>query len=128
MEGIYLQHDLTWYPDDVPLFDGRINAITRLNLSLNLFGGSFPLDGSASFRYIGDYRVSDFDRMLMLLQPERGTRANNLLSEARLQSYFRDAAIFFVWENLLRDDYTFVNGASDNFLVFKLGVEWILFD
>jgi|GEM_PF-6493444 len=127
-KAFYLQHDLTWYPDEIPLYDGRINAITRLNLSLNLFGGSFPLDGAASFRYMGNYRVSDFDRMLMLFQPVRGTRANNLISDARLQSYFRDAAIFFIWENLLQDDYVFVNSASDNFLVFKLGVEWILFD
>ena len=127
-KAFYLQHDLTWYPDKIPLYDGRINAITKLNLSLNLFGGSFPLDGAASFRYMGNYRVSDFDRMLMLFQPERGTRVNNLISDARLQSYFRDAAIFFIWENLLRDDYTFVNSASDNFLVFKLGLEWILFD
>ncbi|MGH1364393.1 MAG: hypothetical protein ACRBF0_12615 [Calditrichia bacterium] len=128
-KAIHLQHNATWFSgNNSPHFAGRLDMASSVNFSLDLFGETFPLDGSASFRYIDDYRPLSFNRVLMLYHPTFEAEVSNLISSARLQSYFRDAAIFFIWENLLRDDYTFVRGVSDSFLVFKLGVDWTLFD
>ena len=124
---LYIENDLTFSPDYKTVYAPQLNNITTIKTSLRLFN-ALQLDGIFTWHYVGYYQVIDFQRFLLQYRLSDAETGPIYLADLRLQAYFNQAVVFFVWENLLSQDYSIVSDTLENLLIFRLGINWILFD
>ncbi len=122
----WLENDLTYNTEFTGAFAPQLKNVTTVKTSLSLFNRALRLDGILSWRYFGDFRLLDFDRLLYQYRLTETTGGQFGIGDARIQARFRDATLFFIWENFTSTDYFFINNTREELLIFRLGVDWTL--
>jgi len=124
----YLENDLTYHAKYKEAYAPQIKNVTTLKTSIYLFRNALRLDGILTWRYIGDFQTIEFDRWLNYYRIGSEPNGRFNLGDARIQAQFRNATVFFIWENLRSEDYFVVNHTLESLLIFRLGVDWFLFN
>lgn len=125
---LWLENDLTYNAKYTESFAPQLKNVTTIKTSLSLFNHALRLDGVLSWRYFGDFRLLDFDRLLYQYRLTETTGGQFGIGDARIQAQFRDATLFFIWENFTSTNYFFINNTKEELLIFRLGVDWTLFN
>lgn len=123
-----LWNDFTWMTGNADRFGADINNIATLGLFLRPFGDALALDAKVSWHYLGEYRRVLGEWRLMHYRLAEASDGPYHILDARIEAGFRDAVLFFVWENLLSTDYAIVDDLTEQLLIFRLGVDWQLFN
>ncbi len=136
-----LNNDFTYNHNYQEAFAPKFNNISMLKLSFPLLKKALIVDGVLTARYIDRFKLINFNRLLYqyrLTDQENTTvelttgpkiiGAPYNIVDARIQLHFHNATIFFVWENLISQDYLFVNNTLESLLIFRLGIDWLFFD
>ncbi len=124
----FLVNDLTYHAKYKEAYAPQINNVTTLKTSIYLFKNALRLDGILTWRYIGDFQTVEFDRLLNYYRISSAPNGRLNIGDARIQAQFRNATVFFIWENLRSEDYFIVNNTLESLLIFRLGVDWFLFN
>lgn len=125
---LQLLNDFTYNNNYQEAFAQQVNNITTAKVSFPLFNNALRLDGVFTWRYVGYFKLIDFQRLLnqyWLTDMETGPY---YMGDFRLQAHFRNATVFFIWENLTSQDYYFVSNTRESLRIFRLGIDWVLFD
>lgn len=125
---LQLRNDFTYNDNYKETFAQQVNNITTAKVSFPLFNNALRLDGVFTWRYVGYFELIDFQRLLnqyWLTDMETGPY---YIGDFRIQGHFHDATVFFIWENLTSQDYYFVSNTLEALRIFRLGIDWVLFD
>ncbi|RMG66918.1 MAG: hypothetical protein D6715_05835 [Calditrichaeota bacterium] len=123
-----LTEAFTWNQNYRQVLAPRIDNITTVSLRTSLFKQKLKLKGALIWRTIGSRRLIDFNRLLSLYTPGNQTAPAAHVLDGRIQAHIGDAYLFFVWENLLSTDFQIIRGTAEQFRLFRLGVDWVVFD
>ncbi|RMH75234.1 MAG: hypothetical protein D6681_22435 [Calditrichaeota bacterium] len=126
--NITLQNDFVYNHNYREAFAPRLQNITMLDVQVPLFGGALLAEGALMWRYWDRFRTVDFDRWIYHYRLSETMGGPFGVGDGRIMAHFRDATVFFVWENFLSQDYAIVNGTVENLAVFRLGIDWFLFN
>jgi hypothetical protein len=125
---IQVQNDFTYNHNYKEAFAQQVNNITSVKISLPLLNNAFRLDGVFNWRYVGYFKLINFQRLLNQYWISDQETGPYYIGNFRIQGQFRDAIVFFIWENLLSEDYFFVPNTLESLRIFRLGIDWVLFD
>lgn len=123
-----IENDFTYNHKYRSAFAPQINNISTVRTSLRMFNNALKLDGIFNWHYLGFLRTVEFDRLLNHYRLTETETGPFYIADFRLQAQFRNATVFFVWENFLSSDYLIVNDTLESFRIFRLGLDWLLFD
>lgn len=124
----WITNDFTWNANYKESFAPQIKNVTTLKTSVSLFNNALRLDGILDWRVLGEYYPLDFQPQLYAFSPLPAAVGPHAISDARIQAQFRDATLFFIWENVLSTDYFVINGTLEQLIIFRLGIDWLLFN
>ncbi len=124
---LYIVNDFTYHRDYRHTYTPQVNNVTTLKSSLRLFK-TLRMDGIFTWHYLGYFHQLTFQRLLNQYRVSDVETGPFYLANFRLQAHFREAIVFFIWENILSQDYSIIKDTQDDLLIFRLGVDWILFD
>lgn len=125
---IQLQNDFTYNHQYEDAFAPRFNNITLLKAGLPLFNNALKLETVLAWHWLGAYRTIRLNRLLNYYFAEDTFQDPLQIGDIRIQAQFRDATLFFIWENLTSTDYSIVKDSWENLLIFRLGIDWVLFN
>jgi hypothetical protein len=123
-----IQNDFTYNHKYKESFAPQINNITSVKISVPLLNNALRLDGVLNWRYVGYFKQIDFHRLLNQYWIGDQEAGPYYIGDFRIQGQFRDAIVFLIWENLLSEDYFFVPNTLESLRIFRLGIDWVLFD
>lgn len=125
---LQLLNDFTYNNNYKESFAQQVNNITTAKISFPMFKNALRLDAVFTWRFVGYFELIDFQRLLnqyWLTDMETGPY---YIGDFRVQAHFRNATAFFIWENLTSQNYYFVSNTLEALRIFRLGIDWILFD
>ncbi len=106
----------------------EINNIIKVRLPITLFGGALKLENYGIYHFIRKWYRVDFDPLVNQYY-QSGQALDDLhLMDAKILAHIKTATLFFVWENLLSQDYALVDDYSEVYRLFRFGIYWTLFD
>jgi hypothetical protein len=106
----------------------EFNNILSVRLPITLFGGALKLENYGIYHYIKKWYRVDFDPLVNQYYQADQTIDYLYLLDAKILAHIKTATLFFVWENLLSQDYALVDGYSEVYRLFRFGIYWTLFD
>ncbi|GAB4377686.1 MAG: hypothetical protein Kow0042_25810 [Calditrichia bacterium] len=123
-----LENELTYNYNYQNGFAPEINNILKLNLPIHLFKRALKLDGYALYHYIGKWRILEYEPLTNQYLQTNTPGGQHHLIDFKVLAHIKSATLFFVWKNVLSQDYALVEGYWNFFLTFRFGVYWTLFD
>ena len=123
-----LQNDFTYNRRYQDAFAPQFNNITLLKAALPLFNNALKLETVLAWHWLGKYRTIRLNRLLNYYFAEDTFQDPLQIGDVRIQAQFRDATLFFIWENITSTDYSIVKDSWENLLIFRLGIDWVLFN
>lgn len=125
---LQLLNDFSYNGNYKESFAQQISNITTLKISYPLFKNALRLDGVFTWRYVGYFQQIEFQRLLNHYRVGDAEIGPYYIGDFRVQANFHDATVFLIWENLISEDYYFVRHSRESLRIFRLGIDWILFD
>ncbi len=123
-----LTEALTWNQNYRQVLAPFLENSATLSLKTSLFRKKLKLKGALIWRTIGRRQLVTFNRLLSFYTPGSESAAVSHIVDGRIHAHIGDAYLFFVWENLLSTNFQIVQGTVEQFRLFRLGVDWVLFD
>ncbi len=123
-----IENDLTLSGKGGEIFVPEINNVASLRTGQFFFKRALKVEGILNWRYLGDYRTVSLERLLYLYQLTNQPNGNYHLIDARVQAHVHNAVLFFSWDNLLSKDYSIIDNTIENYIVFRLGIDWFFYD
>jgi hypothetical protein len=124
----WFNNDFSWNANYDEAFAPQFKNNLSIRTSITLFNNALKVDGVWDWRYYGNFHPLTFQPLFYTFTPDKQLNDAFTVSDARIQAHFRDAVVFFVWENVLSTDYEIVENALEQFLIFRLGIDWVLFN
>ncbi len=124
----WLQNDFTYNHNYEESFAPQVNNVSTVKSSLSLFKGALKFEGILVWHVLGYYRLQEFDRLLQQFRITQTESGSFYLADFRLQAHISRFTLFMVWENLLSEDYSIVEGTLTQFRTFRIGLHWLLFN
>lgn len=125
---LQLQNDFTYNHHYKEAFAPQISNISVAKISFPMFKNALKLDGVFTWRYVGYFQIIRFNRLLSQYRLTEFETGPFYLSDFRIQAHFRGATVFFIWENLVSEDYFFIQDTFEYLRILRIGVDWTLFD
>lgn len=125
---LQLSNDFTYNENYKKAFAPQISSISLAKISFPMFKNALKLEGVFSWRYVGYFQIIQFHRLLSQYRLTAFETGPFYLSDFRIQAHFRGATVFFIWENLVSEDYFFIQDTLEYLRIFRIGVDWTLFD
>lgn len=123
-----IREDFTFNDKYNSSFAPQINNNLSAMTTFSLFNNAISVDGIINWHYIGDFQTVNYSRLLNYYAPAGAENGRYNLLDGRVQLNFRDATLFFFWENLLSEDYFIINDTLEGLLVFRFGIDWKLYN
>lgn len=124
----WIENDFSYNHRYKSSFAAQVNNITSIKTSISLFSNALKADVIFNWRYLGEYRRISLERRLYQYRLTDNIGGPVYTGDLRLQTQFRDATVFFIWENLRSSQYIIVEPTFETLLIFRLGVDWVLFN
>ena len=124
----WLDNDFSWNAKYDEAFAPQFKNNLSIRTTVMLFNNALKVDGIWDWRIYGKFHPLTFEPLFYTFTPDKQWKDAFTVSDARIQAHFRDAVVFFVWENVLSTDYEVVDNALERFLIFRLGIDWMLFN
>lgn len=124
----WLQNDFTYNHNYEDSFSPEVNNVSTIKSSLSLFKGALKIEGILTGHVLSYYRLIEFDRLFQNYRITSDQVGPYYLSNFKLQIGFSRFTLFMVWENLLSEDYSIVEGNLTQFRTFYFGLQWLLFN
>jgi hypothetical protein len=124
----WLDNDFSWNAKYDEAFAPQFKNNLSIRTTIKLFNNALKVDGIWDWRIYGKFHPLTFEPLFYTFTPDKQGKDAFTVSDARIQAHFRDAVVFFVWENVLSTDYEVVDNALEQFLIFRLGIDWMLFN
>ena len=124
----WLQNDFTYNKNYKETFAPEVNNVSTAKTSLSLFKGALKADGILIMHVLSHYRVLQFNRVLENYGLTSVQQGPHYLADFKLQIHISRFTLFMVWENMLSEDYSIVEGNPYQFRYFRIGLDWLLFN
>jgi hypothetical protein len=124
----WLQNDFTYNRNYREAFAPEVNNVSTAKSSLSLFKGALKADGILIFHVLSHYRLLQFNRLLENYTLTSTQVGPFYLADFKLQIHISRFTLFMVWENMLSEDYSIVEGNPYQFRLFRIGLLWLLFN
>lgn len=124
----WLENDFTYNHNYEESFAPEVNNVSSIKSSLSLFKGALKVEGIFTGHVLSYYRLLEFDRLLQYYRITADQVGPYYLSDFKLQLHFKRFTLFMVWDNLLSEDYSIVDGTLTQFRLFNFGLQWLLFN
>jgi hypothetical protein len=124
----WLQNDFTYNKKYKESFAPEVNNVSTVKSSLSLFNGALKADGIFIWHILSYYQVLRFNRYLQNFWITSSQIDQIYLADFKLQIHISRFTLYMIWENMLSEDFTIVDGNPNQFRFFRIGLEWLLFN
>ena len=124
----WLAGEMTYNFNWQAAFAPRWHGLLHLGMNLQLFQGALRLRGIFTLNYFDRFYSLQFHRLLRAYIRTATVRGPYPIADFRLFASIKTLTLYFVWENMLSTDYSFVNGTLEMLRMFRLGVRWTLWN
>ncbi len=123
-----MENQITYNANYQGSFIPQFRNVFKINLPLSLFKGALKLDSYLIYHFIGKWSQLDYDPFVNHYLRTDNEDGNFHIVDAKILAHVKTATLFFVWDNLLSQDYAIVNGYQEVYRMFRFGIYWTLFD
>lgn len=125
---LFLEDDFTYSDNYQNALTPKFNNSATARLSIRFFKTALNIDGILSLRTFDYYEILSLDRLSLQYRSLDQVAGPINIADFRIQSYFRDAVVFVIFENFLSQDYNIEDSTLEQFRIFRLGVDWLFFN
>ncbi len=125
---IWASGEVTYNVNWQHAFAPRWHGVFHTGVRLSLFQGALRLRGIFTLNYFGRFYQLQFHRLLRAFTFTSQQQGPYPIADFRLMASIKTVTLYFVWENMLSTDYTFVSGTMETLRLFRLGVRWTLWN
>jgi len=123
-----LQDELSYNSNYQKSFIPEYKNVLKVNLPFSILNGALKLENYMVYQFIGKWRKLDYDPLTNQYLQTGNEISNFHLLDVKILAHIKSATIFMVWENLLSEDYAWVDSYTEFYRLFRFGVYWTLFD
>jgi hypothetical protein len=123
-----LQDEVSYNSNYQKSFIPEYKNVLKLNLPFSMFQGALRLENYLIYQFIGKWQKLEYDPLTNQYFQTSNEISNFHLLDVKILAHIKTATIFMVWENLLSEDYAWVDSYSEFYRLFRFGLYWTLFD
>lgn len=124
----YLQNDFTYNHNYKEAFAPRWNNVGSVKTHFYMFKRALRLEGILVGHVLGNVHQLAFDRLLYQYLPGSAEVGPYYLLDFNFNAQIGPFTLYLVWENILSEDYSIIDGTLEQLRLFRIGVNWLLFD
>lgn len=123
-----IENELSYNSNYQQSYIPEFKNVLKVNLPFSLFDGALKLENYVIYQFIGKWRKLDYDPLTNQYL-RTGTEISNIhLVDIKILGHIKTATLFLVWENLLSEDFAWIDDYTELYRQFRLGIYWTLFD
>jgi len=126
--GLFLSDEFTWSTQPGESMMPEFNNVVKLGIPLAIFNRALKLRGYAIYHFIGNWQQVEFFPFVNQYAKTNLKKVNYHLLDFKILANVKSATLFFVWENMLSEDYAIIEGYFEVYRQFRFGVYWTLFN
>jgi hypothetical protein len=125
---IQLKNDFSYNLNYDSSFIPQVKNVLTVNIPFSLLKGALKLENFLIYQYIGPVRKFDYYPLVNQYSITSREAGNYHLLDAKILAHIKTATIYFIWENLVSQDYAIVDNYFEIYRLFRFGIYWTLFD
>ena len=90
--------------------------------------GALKMDNYVIYQYVGPVQRFNYYPLVNQYTITSQEAGNYHIVHAKILAHIRTATIYFIWENLVSQDFAIVDNYFEIYRLFRFGIYWTLYD
>jgi hypothetical protein len=109
-------------------FIPQVKNVLTVNIPFSILKGALKLENYIIYQYIGPVQKFDYYPLVNQYAITSLEAGNYHIVDAKVLAHIKTATIYFIWENLVSQDYAIVDSYFEIYRLFRFGIYWTLYD
>jgi len=123
-----MQNALSYNLNYDRVFIPRVKNVLTVNIPFSILKGALKMDNYIIYQYIGPVQKFDYYPLVNQYTITSQEAGNYHIVDAKILAHIKTATIYFIWENLVSQDYAIVDSYFEIYRLFRFGIYWTLYD